>query len=80
MPLTKTAHYFVRDLCEKRAERPYIPGKIPAKPRAPLVIFNYIPEYDWIVASASYLDEIYAQHRHGHIHCHRNCGPYFSLK
>jgi len=27
--------------------------------REKMVIFNYLPEYDWIVASASYLDEIY---------------------
>ncbi|THB81747.1 MAG: PAS domain S-box protein [Desulfobacteraceae bacterium] len=30
------------------------------KERDKIVIFNYLPEYDWIVASASYLDEIYA--------------------
>ncbi|MFZ7127963.1 MAG: cache domain-containing protein [Desulfobacterales bacterium] len=29
-------------------------------PREKLVIYNYIPEYDWIVASSSYLDEFYA--------------------
>lgn len=29
-------------------------------PREKLVIYNYIPQYDWIVGSASYLDEIYA--------------------
>ena len=28
-------------------------------PREKLVIFNYIPEYEWIVASSSYLDEFY---------------------
>jgi PAS domain S-box-containing protein len=28
--------------------------------RDKLVIFNYLPEYDWIVASSSYLDEFYA--------------------
>ncbi|MCP4022866.1 MAG: PAS domain S-box protein [Desulfobacteraceae bacterium] len=28
--------------------------------RKKLVFFNYIPEYDWIVASSSYLNEIYA--------------------
>jgi len=28
--------------------------------RQKLVIFNYIPEYDWIVASSGYLDEFYS--------------------
>ncbi|MFH1152527.1 MAG: cache domain-containing protein [Pseudomonadota bacterium] len=28
--------------------------------REKLVVFNYIPEFDWIVASSSYLDEVYA--------------------
>ena len=28
--------------------------------REKMVIFNYLPEYDWIVLSASYFDEIYA--------------------
>ena len=30
------------------------------KHRKKLVIFNYIPEYEWIVASSSYLDEFYS--------------------
>ena len=30
------------------------------KPREKLVIFNYLPEYEWIVASSSYLDEFYS--------------------
>jgi two-component system cell cycle sensor histidine kinase/response regulator CckA len=29
-------------------------------PRRKLVFFNYIPEYRWIVASSSYMDEIFA--------------------
>lgn len=29
------------------------------RPRKKLVIFNYIPEYEWIVASSSYLDEFF---------------------
>jgi len=29
------------------------------RPRRKLVIFNAIPEYDWIVASSSYMDEFY---------------------
>lgn len=34
------------------------PGESAARQK--LVIFNYIPEYDWIVASSSYLDEFYS--------------------
>ncbi len=53
---------FVRDLCEKKSGKAVYSWKNPgeAEAREKLVIFNYIPEYDWIVASASYLDEIYA--------------------
>lgn len=29
-------------------------------PREKLVIFNHIPEFDWIVASSSYMDELYS--------------------
>ena len=34
------------------------PGE--SQPREKLVIFNHIPELDWIVASSSYLDEFYS--------------------
>ncbi len=30
------------------------------RPRKKLVIFNYLPEYKWLVASSSYLDEFYS--------------------
>lgn len=58
----KDGRYFVRDLCEKKSGKAVYSWKNPdeAEAREKLVIFNYIPEYDWIVASASYLDEIYA--------------------
>ncbi len=54
--------FFVRDMCEKKNGKAVYSWKNPgdAAPREKLVIFNHIPEYDWIVASASYLDEIYA--------------------
>ncbi len=53
---------FIREICKRKS------GKIihswepsGASPiRQKLVIFNYIPEYEWIVASSSYLDEFYA--------------------
>ena len=34
------------------------PGE--SRMRDKLVLFNYLPEYEWIVASSSYLDEFYA--------------------
>lgn len=34
------------------------PGESVARQK--LVIFNYIPEYEWVVASSSYLDEFYS--------------------
>lgn len=37
------------------------PGETSA--RSKLVIFNHIPEYDWIVASSGYLEELYAPMR-----------------
>jgi PAS domain S-box-containing protein len=58
----KDGRYFVRDMCEKKNGKAVYSWKNPgeADAREKLVIFNYIPEYDWIVSSASYLDEIYA--------------------
>lgn len=54
-------HYFVRDICRLKNGKAVYKWKNPEDnmPRDKLVIFNYIPEYDWIVASASYLDEIF---------------------
>ncbi|NPA24915.1 MAG: HAMP domain-containing protein [Deltaproteobacteria bacterium] len=53
---------FVQDLCKRKNGKILYTWKNPGekKFREKLVIFNYIPEYDWIVASSSYLDEIYA--------------------
>jgi PAS domain S-box-containing protein len=58
----KDGRCFVRDMCEKKNGKAVYSWKNPgeAESREKLVIFNHIPEYDWIVASASYLDEIYA--------------------
>ena len=51
---------FIRDLCTKKSgELKYSwknPGEIAS--RAKLVVFDYIPEYDWIVGSSGYEDEI----------------------
>jgi PAS domain S-box-containing protein len=53
---------FVRELIRRRSGKLTYSWKNPgeARRRDKLVIFNYIPEYDWIVASSSYLDEFYA--------------------
>lgn len=48
-------------LREKRGKIVYSwqnPGE--NRTRDKLVLFNYLPEYEWIVASSSYLDEFYA--------------------
>ncbi|MEA1922247.1 MAG: cache domain-containing protein [Pseudomonadota bacterium] len=53
---------FVQDLCKRKNGKIIYTWKNPGEDnfREKLVIFNYIPEYDWIVASSSYMDEIYA--------------------
>ena len=53
---------FVQDLCKQKNGKLIYTWKNPGEEnfREKLVIFNYIPEYDWIVASSSYMDEIYA--------------------
>jgi PAS domain S-box-containing protein len=53
---------FVRELIQRRSGKITYSWKNPGEShrRDKLVIFNYIPEYDWIVASSSYLDEFYA--------------------
>lgn len=55
-------HYFIRELVDKRSGKIIYAWKNPdeAYHREKLVMFNHIPEFDWIVASSSYLDEFYA--------------------
>jgi PAS domain S-box-containing protein len=53
---------FIREICQRKSGKiiySWEPSDEPAA-REKLVIFNYIPEYEWIVASSSYLDEFYA--------------------
>ncbi len=52
---------FIQELCEKKNGKIIYPWKNPddLEPREKLVIFNYIEELDWIVASSSYLNEFY---------------------
>jgi len=53
---------FVRDIVAKKQGKIIYSWKNPDEEayREKFVIFSYIPEYDWIVASTSYLDEVYA--------------------
>ena len=55
-------NYFVKEICTLKSGKLIYSWKNPQETyeRKKMVIFNYIPEYDWIIASASYLDEIYA--------------------
>ncbi len=50
---------FIKEICEKKNGKIIYPWKNPDEQaaREKLVIFNYIPELDWIVASSSYLEE-----------------------
>ncbi|MBI9068020.1 MAG: cache domain-containing protein [Salinivirgaceae bacterium] len=52
---------FVQELCQNKNGQIIYPWQNPHDPivREKLVIFNYIPEYDWIVASSSYIKEFY---------------------
>ncbi len=53
---------FIRQICRQRSGKIIYPWQNPDDdtPRNKLVIFNYIPELDWIVSSSGYLDEFYA--------------------
>ena len=53
---------FVKEMCRRKSGKIVYTWKVPgeAEAREKIVIFNHIPEYDWIVASSSFLDEIYA--------------------
>ena len=52
---------FIQEICRVKNGRIVYAWKNPGekKPQDKLVIFNYIPEFDWIVASSSYQNEIY---------------------
>jgi len=54
-------NYFVRKITQLKNGKLVYSWKNPqeAVEREKIVIFNYIPEYDWIIASASYFDEIF---------------------
>lgn len=53
---------FFNELCAKKSGKITYSWKNPGEsdPRMKLVIFNYLPELDWILGSSGYLDEFYA--------------------
>ncbi len=53
--------YFIREMIKEKSGRIIYSWKNSSEsaPRERLVIFNYLPEYDMIVASSSYLEEFY---------------------
>ena len=57
----KDSNSFVRKICTMKTGKLVYSWKNPRdeREREKMVIFNYIPEYDWIIASTSYLDEIF---------------------
>ncbi len=52
---------YLQEMISRKKGKISYPWKNPneKKQRDKLVIFNYIPEYDWVVASSSYLEEFY---------------------
>ena len=58
----KDGTYFVRNICRLKNGKTVYTWKNPGETieREKMVIFKYIPEYDWIVASTTYMDEIFA--------------------
>ncbi len=57
-----TGLHFIQELCKRKSGKIIYSWAAPgeSKAREKLVIFNYIPEYEWIVASSSFLEEFYA--------------------
>ena len=52
---------YLRDMMERKKGKSVYYWKNPGEPRArqKLVMFDYIPQYQWVVASSSYMDELY---------------------
>ena len=53
---------FIQEICKRKSGKIIYTWAAPneSEAREKLVIFNYIPEYQWIVASSSFLEEFYA--------------------
>ena len=58
----RDGQYAVRNICQLKNGKAIYSWKNPGETieQKKMVIFNYIPEYDWIVASASNLNEIFS--------------------
>jgi len=56
-----TGRYFIKTICTMKNGTIIYPWKNPDETHAreKICIFQYLPEYDWIVASSAYLEEIY---------------------
>ena len=54
--------HFIQEICKRKSGKIIYSWAAPgeSEAREKLVIFNYIPEYDWIVASSSFQEEFYA--------------------
>jgi PAS domain S-box-containing protein len=57
-----TGLHFIQEICKRKSGKIIYSWAAPgeSEAREKLVIFNYIPEYEWIVASSSFLEEFYA--------------------
>ena len=57
---------FVREMCKEKNGKIIYTWRNPDEKdfREKLVIFNYIPEFDWIVVSSSYVEEFYEPLNH----------------
>lgn len=57
-----TGRYFIQEICRRKEGKIIYPWQNPGdpRPREKLVIFKHIPQFDWIVASSSYLNEFFA--------------------
>jgi len=58
----KDGYFFIQEICKQKNGKLVYSWKNPEETffRDKTVWYNYIPEYDWIVACSSYLDEMYA--------------------
>lgn len=54
--------FFIQEICSRKKGKIVYPWQNPGEPepREKLVIFQYIPQFQWIVASSSYLNEFFA--------------------
>jgi len=58
----QNGYYFVKEMCKNKKGTILYTWKNPGEKdyRNKMVVYDYIPEFDWIVASSGYCEEIYA--------------------